>query len=132
MRTFSVPERLGGFGAGAAVVVPVLPTVHRVTGFSLACPLRTMTGVPCPFCGMTTAAEALATGQVSQALAANPFILGVVALAGAGVVMLALRSLGLVGTPIPWTPRARRRLGWVAGLLATGSWAFQLHRFGFT
>ena len=36
------------------------------------CLLRAATGVPCPFCGTTTAAVRLAGGDVLGALAANP------------------------------------------------------------
>jgi hypothetical protein len=37
-----------------------------------ACPFRALTGVPCPFCGMTHAVLALGRGDLRGALAANP------------------------------------------------------------
>jgi hypothetical protein len=129
MREFSVPERLGAFGVVAAAGAVALPPVQRFTGFGLPCPLRTLTGVPCPLCGMTTAAQRLAAGEFGAALAASPLALGVVGLVGTGLVILVLRATGRLGPPTPWSAASRIRTGWVAGVLATASWLFQLHRF---
>ena len=38
------------------------------------CPFRAVTSLPCPGCGLTRAASALASGQWSAALAYHPFI----------------------------------------------------------
>ena len=65
----------GGMVAIAAVW-PVLP-VHP----PLACPLRSLTGVPCPFCGMTRAVVAAAHGHLGASLAFNPAGIFVLALA---------------------------------------------------
>ncbi|BCJ45835.1 hypothetical protein GCM10010168_57450 [Actinoplanes ianthinogenes] len=130
MRTFSVPERIGGFGvlvAGAAAVWPALTTG---SGMGLPCPLRTFAGVPCPGCGLTTAAVALVRGQAAAAFHANPVIFGLAALAVAVGPLVALRATGVLAPPKPWSPTGRRRMGWLAGLLATASWLFQLHRLG--
>ena len=59
-----------------AAVWPVLP-VHP----PLACPLRSLTGVPCPFCGMTRAVVAAAHGHLGASLAFNPAGIFVLALA---------------------------------------------------
>lgn len=38
------------------------------------CPLRAFTGIPCPFCGGTTAAVHIGHADVVGALRANPFV----------------------------------------------------------
>jgi len=82
----------------------------------LPCPLRTLTGVPCPLCGMTTSVEATLHGQVGRALAANPF--GIVAVAV--VVFLLVRRPATIRLSLPLVAAASALM-----------WAFELHRFGF-
>ena len=95
----------------AAAVLPVLP-VHP----TLLCPLRTVTGVPCPLCGMTTSVEATVHLHFGDALAAAP----------AGVLLVVAAIVLLVRRPAA----VRVPLGLVFAVLAL-MWAFQLHRFGF-
>lgn len=128
MREFSVPERVGGFGALAAVGAAIWPTVTEGTGVALPCPMRTVTGIPCPVCGMTTAAVALVRGRLDLAFQANPLIFGLAAFTVASGVLVALRAAGVMAVPRPWSPAQRRRVGWAAGLLAVASWLFQMHR----
>lgn len=71
------------------------------------CPLRTLTGVPCPACGMTRLADALTHGDIGRALAADP--IGVALL----VTIAVLACLFLVARL-----RQRDPPGW------TGAWAF--------
>jgi hypothetical protein len=71
---------VAGAMLGVAVVWPRLP-VHP----PLACPLRTLTGIPCPFCGMTRAVVAAMHGHLLESLRFNP--------AGVLVVVLALALL---------------------------------------
>jgi hypothetical protein len=129
-RPGSVPEQLGLAGLGAAGAAAAYQAVLGGEGLWLPCPLRTLTGIPCPLCGMTTAATALAAGDPGAALAANPFV---VVLAGFTLVMAVLMVARVVGW-LPWAaqwPASRRRQSyWVAAVLAALSWAFQLHRFG--
>ena len=47
----------------------------------LVCPLRTATGIPCPFCGMTRAVVAGVHGDILGSLRFNPAGLLVIALA---------------------------------------------------
>ncbi|WP_189114928.1 DUF2752 domain-containing protein [Pilimelia terevasa] len=129
MREFSVPERLGAAGAAAALAALLTPRVRAATGWGVPCPLRTVTGVPCPACGLTTAAEALVGGDAAGAAAANPAVFGLAALTVVGLAALARRGLR-GGAPVPWSAAARRRVGWVVAVVAVGSWAFQLRRFG--
>ena len=50
-----------------AAVWPALP-LHP----PFACPLRSLTGVPCPLCGMTRACVAALHGHLGASLAFNP------------------------------------------------------------
>src|SRR5262245_56527753 len=63
---------------GVAAVWPVLPA-HP----PLVCPLRDLSGVPCPFCGMTRATVAALHGHLGASLAFQPmgivFIVAVIA-----------------------------------------------------
>jgi hypothetical protein len=101
----------GALMLAGALVLPVLPG-HP----GLACPLRALTGVPCPLCGMTTSVVDSAHGDVHGGLAASPAGLAAVVLA---VALLIVRPRRIV---VPWT-----RV--LAGL--TGMWFWELHRFGF-
>jgi hypothetical protein len=82
---------------------------------ALVCPLRALTGVPCPLCGMTTSVEATLQGDPGAALAANPA--GLVAVA-AVLVVLVVRPARIV------VPRLL-----LIGVLA-GMWVFELNRYG--
>src|SRR4051794_33769836 len=96
----------GGLMLGAAALWPALP-VHP--GF--ACPLRTLTGIPCPLCGMTTSVVACVHLDLHAAVAANP--------AGPIAVLVALWLL--------WRRPATLRLPTilvVLGVLLT--WSFEL------
>jgi len=129
-RAHSVPEQLALVGLAAAAASFVYPAVSRATGLGLVCPLRALTGIPCPLCGMTTAATALAGGEPRAALAANPFAFPLAGGTLCMTVLLAARALGWAPPPAPWTRAARRRACWTLALLVAGSWVFQLHRFG--
>jgi hypothetical protein len=60
--------RIGGAAlVGAAALWPVLP-LHP----PFACPLRAITGIPCPLCGMTRASVAAVHGHFGTSLAFNP------------------------------------------------------------
>jgi hypothetical protein len=96
---------------GAGLVLTRLPT-----GAGLPCPLRSLTGVPCPFCGMQTSVKATVTGHLGEAVAANPA--GVVAVVVA-VVLLATRP-----ATIRLPPPA------LVALAVAAMWVFELARFG--
>jgi hypothetical protein len=95
---------------GATVVLAHLPI-----GVGLPCPLRTLTGVPCPFCGTTTALRALGGGHVTQSLAAAPLSVTLVA---ASLVAVTKRLPARLIVPWPIV---------VAGI--GGEWVFELFRF---
>jgi hypothetical protein len=131
-RGYSVPENLTLFGASVAAIGAVYPSLMaHAGGQGLPCPLRTLTGVPCPFCGLTTATVAMTHGDWSAAGAANPLAYLLAGLVVGTAPVLMARATGHSPPPRPWSAAARRRAGrMVAGLVAL-SWLFQLHRYGF-
>ena len=120
------------FAACAALAGAAYPAVLAHTGWpGLPCPLRTLTGVPCPFCGMTTATVAMAHGEWGNAAAANPLAYLLAALVAVTVPVLLARAAGVAPGPRPWPEVMRRRTRWAMAVLVGLSWLFQLHRFGF-
>ena len=93
----------------AGVLLPLLPG-HP----GIACPLRRLTGIPCPLCGMTTSVEQALRLHVHAAAAANPAGLLAVALA----VFLIVRRPRRLAVPTVVPP-----------LLLVCMWLFELHRF---
>ncbi|MBA3302867.1 MAG: DUF2752 domain-containing protein [Actinomycetota bacterium] len=130
-RPFSAPERFALVGAGLVPVAALYPWLSERSGLHALCPLREITGIPCPFCGGTTAASGLAGGEVGHALAANPFV-AVLATVVLGVLaLMAARAAGLAPPPRAWDRTAQRRLVALVGGTVLASWIVQLHRFGF-
>ncbi len=83
-----------------------------------SCPLRTLTGVPCPFCGMTRGVVALAHGNVFASLALNP-----------GVVLFALVAIAaLVAFLVLGGPRITLPT-WLPFAVVVALWSFQLFKY---
>lgn len=95
---------------GAAALFAVAPGDQ-----GLPCPLRATTGVPCPFCGMTTSVVSAVRLDLASAWAANPA--GIIAVLTAVLLVLVRRPADLA------VPR------WAIGVTAAAMWLFQLHRF---
>jgi hypothetical protein len=80
----------------------------------ILCPLRALTGIPCPLCGMTTSVEATVRLDLESAVAANP----------AGVLLVAAAIAVLVLRPSVIRLPA---LTLYAALAAM--WVYELYRF---
>jgi hypothetical protein len=94
--------------------------VHRFRDPGVLCPLRYMTGIPCPFCGGTTVFIDLGSGQPIRALLASPLVF-------LGAIVFAVAPLGLSAQWQALLPRAR---AWILGIALTASGIWQLARFG--
>lgn len=93
-----------------AVVRPWLP--H---GLSLPCPLRSVTGIPCPLCGMTRAVTYAVHGDLGASVAMTP----------GGIVAVVL-ALGLLAA---WRVRRVSVPAWVIPAVLGVLWAFQLAKY---
>lgn len=88
------------------------------------CPLRRLTGVPCPFCGSTTVFMEAGGGHWAQAVLANPFTVA------AALVFLVAPAFAV--DPVRMAQNLPPRARWIGGgALLLASWLWQLHRFGF-
>jgi hypothetical protein len=110
-------------GRAALITIVAVPAawIHHHHDPGPLCPLRRLTGLPCPVCGSTTLVMELGAGRPLAALAANP------------MTMLALCALVLA--PIGagrwwWRLTGRHQITLLSVALAL-SWVWQLHRFGF-
>jgi hypothetical protein len=117
--------------AGAAMLaasyaVPLAPDVGPL------CPLRRLTGVPCPFCGLTTGVVSTSHGHVAAGLSANPLAPLLVVATLAGWLAWALTRTGRVRRP-GWEPSAAAwpAARWALVPAIAGLWLFELARFGF-
>lgn len=114
------PGRQLGFlwGGVALSLIALSPLGKDIAGRMMACPLKSLTGVPCPTCGTGRAALALAQFHFLEAFQAFPLAtLAWVVLIGGG---LLAGGLALLGYGLPALPRRIPllwRLLFVAGVL---------------
>lgn len=80
------------------------------------CPLRTLTGIPCPLCGSTRGVIAAVHGHIGHALALNPASIGVLVLA---LLLVAGWRVERVRIPV-----------WVIATVFAVLWAYQLFKYG--
>lgn len=107
--------------AGCSVIAA---WVHEHHDPGALCPLRRLTGIPCPLCGSTTVFMEAGAGHWTAALSANPItVLAFFAFLGAPVA-----ALDPVET---WARLPKVRRGVLLGVVLALSWLWQLHRFGF-
>ena len=89
------------------------------------CPMRALTGLPCPTCGATRAAEAMLGGDLLDAVLYNPLV--TVAALAFVVVGLAAPAWTRLGGRLPdlgSTPPIPARIAIALGL--AGNWAYVL------
>lgn len=106
--------------AAMATAAIGVATIHRVHDPGVLCPLRAVTGIPCPLCGGTTVFIELGSGHPVRAVLANP-------VAFVGAVALAVAPLG--GGRRWWALEPGIR-AWVLGTALVGSELWQLARLG--
>jgi hypothetical protein len=104
--------------AGVLVIAILLAQVHVRHRPATVCLLRATTGIPCPFCGGTTAAVHVGAGQLGAALRASPL-----AVLGAPVVA----ALPVLRDRLMRLPARGRTAALLLALVASEAW--QLHRF---
>ncbi|MGH3344289.1 MAG: DUF2752 domain-containing protein [Carbonactinosporaceae bacterium] len=107
--------RAGAFTVAAAGAA----RLHAAVDPGVLCPLRRLTGIPCPLCGSTTVFLELGSGDIRGALAANP----VTALAAAALTFAPL------GAGRWWWDAPPRWRGCLVGGALTSAWCWQLGRF---
>ena len=103
-----------------AVAAVGVSWIHRVNDPGVLCPLRALTGIPCPVCGGTTVFIEFGGGHPVRAALANPLVL-------TGAVALALAPIGLGRRWWALQPKTR---AWMLGTALVGSELWQLVRFG--
>jgi len=110
----------------AALFVAAIIYVAHVFGFTL-CPLKRLSGVPCPCCGSTRAIVALLHGDATVAFAIQPLATVVACL----LVPSLLASMVLFGrcrTNAFLVSVARKRITWIVFALAIlVNWAYVIH-----
>jgi len=118
------PEAAAARLAVVAAASVAAAWVHGHHDPGALCPLRRLTGVPCPLCGSTTVFMEAGAGHWVAALAASPVTVA------AALVFLAAPLLAI--EPVATLTRLPVRVLWIGGAaVLVGSWFWQLHRFGF-
>lgn len=98
-----------------ALLVGGLALAHLPNGLGPPCPLRALTGVPCPFCGTTTAIGDAGSGHLRSAVSVAP--IGIVV-----VVIAILAVLGALPKKLTLNPLV------ILSILSV-EWIFELYRF---
>jgi predicted ABC-type sugar transport system permease subunit len=113
--------------AAGAVAALALANLHVPGRPATLCPFRALTGIPCPFCGGTTAAVHLGRFDLLGALRANPVIVFGAVVVAAMPAVIAFRS-SRHGARWPALSSTTIRVAIALALVFSEVW--QLFRFG--
>lgn len=115
------------WGAAALALLALTPFASKIAALPLACPFKSVTGLPCPTCGTLRAALSLARFDLVASVRANPLAAGAWIVVVAGGIVAAL--LALAGRPVAEPPS---RLAWGArvAIVATlvANWVYLIAR----
>ena len=114
------------WGAAAASAAALAPFVQRLLKLFVpiwpGCPVKKLTGFPCPACGSGRATLALARLDLFAAFAFNPlFTIAALAFGAGGLVALGLALSGR-GVPEPRTLPLALRAGLVLAVVVNWAW----------
>lgn len=117
-RTLGTIDVLGIVGLIGLVVARFVPVAVLIPFWG--CTFRQWTGIPCPGCGLTRAADRFAHFNVLGALSANP--LGTVAAAGFALAVVATVAHLAFRVPLPELILSEREWRWLrwAAVIAFG------------
>ncbi len=102
--------------AGAVAMLPLAAIRPMLPIWPVPpCPLRSVTGIPCPFCGMTRGVTAIVHADFSAAFGFNPGAFLVVAMA---IVLL-----------VAWRWQRVRIPMWAVFVFFAVLWAYQLFKY---
>jgi hypothetical protein len=106
----------------AAALVLLAPFAGRLARSLPACPVRALTGWPCPTCGATRAALALADLDLGAAFVWNPLAAAALLLLVAGGLLAAsLAALGRLPAEPKTLPFAAR---WAVAAALAANWVY--------
>jgi hypothetical protein len=101
--------------AGLALVPAALVISATPLDVVPSCPLRTLTGIPCPLCGSTRGVIAAVHGHLGEALTLNP----------ASLLVLALAAMLVLG----WRVERVRIPVWGIVAVFAVLWSYQLFKY---
>jgi hypothetical protein len=103
---------------GGALLLGAAGLLGSATATQLTCAFSAVTGVDCPFCGLTRGVAALGAGDAGAAVAANPLAPLAVALAlMVAVALMRGRRRLVVPWTAPWALAALVSAVWLARVL---------------
>ena len=108
--------------SAAALAFSFRGSAARALAFLPPCPVKAVTGLPCPACGSGRASASLAACDLPSAFASNPlFTLGALAFLAGGLLAAAFALAGR-GIPEPRTLSGPVRAAIVAAVAANWLW----------